>query len=109
MNGTNLRKKYLTVKSKGTNMKSIIIAGCALVLLSGCASANKDQLYYDAAKSISKDNTMTQTACWAAISEIAKGGDNGAKIGALALADRCKNDPVHIQAPKRNVWNILGL
>jgi F-type H+-transporting ATPase subunit c len=59
MNGTNLRKKYLTVKSKGTNMKSIIIAGCALVLLSGCASTNKDQLYYDAAKSISKDNTMT--------------------------------------------------
>lgn len=90
-------------------MKSMIIAGCALVLLAGCAASNKDQMYYDAAKSISKDNTMTQTACWAAIAEIAKGGDNGAKIGAIALAERCKNEPVNIQAPKRSVWNILGL
>lgn len=90
-------------------MKSIITAGFALVLLAGCAAANKDQMYYDAAKSISKDNTMSQTACWAAIAEIAKGGDNGAKIGAIALADKCKNDPVQVHAPKRSVWNILGL
>jgi hypothetical protein len=90
-------------------MKSIIVAGFSVVLLAGCATANKDQLYYDAAKSISKDNTMSQTACWAAISEIAKGGDNGAKVGAITLAEKCKNEPVQVQAPKRNVWNILGL
>lgn len=90
-------------------MKSIIIAGVSLVLLAGCATANKDQLYYDAAKSISKDNTMSQTACWAAIGEIAKGGDNSARIGAIALAEKCKNEPVQVQAPKRNVWNLLGL
>lgn len=90
-------------------MKSIIIASLTLTLLAGCATANKDQLYYDAAKSISKDNTMTQTACWAAIGEIAKGGDNSARIGAIALAEKCKNETVQIQAPKRNILNMLGL
>jgi hypothetical protein len=49
---------------------------------------------------------MAQTACWSAISEIAKSGDSGAKVGAVALADKCKNEPIKIEAPKRN-W--LGL
>ena len=56
-------------------MKTFILAFSALIL-AGCAST-KDQLYYDAAKSISKDNTVSQTACWAAIAEIAKGGASG--------------------------------
>lgn len=72
------------------------------LFLVGCAT-NKDQLYYEAAKSISKDNTMSQTACWAAINEIAKGGDNSAKVGAIALAERCKNETIKIEAPKRNL------
>lgn len=90
------------------NIKSII-ATSSILILTGCANVSKDQLYYDTAKSISRDNAMTQTACWSAISEIAKTGDNAAKIGALALADRCKNDPINIQAPKRNLLEILGL
>lgn len=81
----------------------------ALVLISlsliSCAGP-KEQLYYDAAKAISKDNTVSQTACWAAITEIAKGGDSGAKVGAVALADKCKNETVKIEPPKRN-W--LGM
>lgn len=88
-------------------IKSTIVA--SVLLLTGCATVNKEQLYYEAAKSISRDNAMTQAACWSAISEIAKTGDNSAKIGALALADRCKNDPVHLEAPKRNILNLLGL
>ena len=76
-----------------------------LVLLAGCAS-NTQSLYYDASKSISKDATMAQTACFAAVSEIAKGGDNSAKTAAIALAERCKSAPVAVEAPKRN-W--LGL
>lgn len=75
------------------------------LLLAGCAST-KEQMYYEAAKAISKDNTVSQTACWAAITEIAKSGDSGAKVGAVALADKCKNQPVGIEPPKRN-W--LGL
>lgn len=87
-------------------MKNLIIASVLLITLTGCATANKDQLYYDTAKSISKDNTMSQTACWSAVTEIAKGGDNSAKVGAIALADRCKNETVKIEPPKRS-W--LGL
>lgn len=78
----------------------------SILFLAGCASTSKEQLYYEASKSISRDNTVTQTACWAAITEIAKGGDSGAKVGAVALADKCKNETVKIEAPKRN-W--LGL
>lgn len=81
-----------------------ILIVCAL--LSGCSTTSKDQVYYDTAKSISKDSTVSQTACWTAIAEIAKGGDNSAKVGAIALAEKCKNEPVKIEPPKKN-W--LGL
>ena len=86
-------------------MKSIIIVAAALTLV-GCASTTKEQLYYDTAKSISKDSTMAQTACFAAVTEIAKGGDQGAKVGAITLADKCKNEMMKIEPPKKN-W--LGL
>ena len=72
------------------------------IFLAGCAS--KHQLYYDAAKSISKDNTMSQTACFSAVAEIAKNGDNSAKVGAISLAEKCKNEAIRLQAPT----NILG-
>lgn len=81
-------------------MKKIILLS-SLLVLTGCASSS-NQLYYDAAKSISKDNTVAQTACWAAIGEIAKGGDAGARVGAIALADRCKNETVRVAPPQRN-------
>lgn len=86
-------------------MKSLLIISISAILLGGCVTT-KEQLYYDTAKSISKDNTMSQTACWAAISDIAKGGSEGAKVGAIALAEKCKNETVKIEAPKRN-W--MGL
>lgn len=86
-------------------MRSIIIVLATTFLLTGCLTT-KEQLYYETAKSISKDNTMSQTACWAAISDIAKGGTEGAKVGAIALAEKCKNETVKIEAPKRN-W--MGL
>lgn len=85
-------------------MKAMILT-IAILLLTGCA-VSKDQLYYEAAKSISKDNTMAQTACWSAINEIAKGGDNAAKVGAIALAEKCKNETIKLEAPKKN---FLGL
>jgi uncharacterized lipoprotein YmbA len=81
-------------------MKLLIIP--IVVILTGCASTSKDQLYYEAAKSISKDNTMGQTACWAVIGEIAKGGSEAAKVGAIALAEKCKSNSVTIEAPKKS-------
>ena len=86
-------------------MKAIIIIATSIALV-GCAAASKEQLYYDTAKSLSKDSTMAQTACWAAVTEIAKSGDTGAKVGAIALADKCKNEVMKIEPPKRN-W--IGL
>jgi hypothetical protein len=71
--------------------------------LAGCATANHQQLYYDAVKSVSKDNTMAQTACWGAVSEIAKGGDNTAKVNAISLAEKCKKPNVDVHAPKKNI------
>jgi hypothetical protein len=85
-------------------MRAIVII--AAITLGGCATASKEQLYYDTAKSLSKDSTMAQTACWAAVTEIAKSGDTGAKVGAIALADKCKNEVMKIEPPKRN-W--IGL
>lgn len=77
---------------------------CA-VFLTGC-STNKEQLYYDAAKSMSRDVTVTQTACWAAVGEIGKSGDSSVKIAAIALAERCRVESIKIEPPRRN-W--LGL
>jgi len=85
-------------------MKMIITLALSVILAS-CATS-KDQMYYDTAKSISKDNTVSQAACFTAVTEIAKGGDNGAKVGAIALAEKCKNESIKIEPPKRN-W--LGL
>lgn len=81
--------------------RAAMLITIASLLLAGCATG-KDQMYYEAAKAISKDNTMAQTACWSAINEIAKGGDNSAKVGAIALAEKCKNETMKLEAPKKN-------
>lgn len=85
-------------------MKYILIP--LVFILSGCAylGPRDYQQYVDSAKSISKDNTVAQTACYNAVTEIAKGGDQAAKIAAIALAEKCKNSPYRIESPK----NILG-
>lgn len=87
-------------------MKYLLIIP-AVVLLSGCAAlGNKDYAnYVESSKSISKDNTVSQTACYAAVSEIAKNGDNAAKVSAIALADKCKNETVRIIPPKQGLFN----
>ena len=74
------------------------------LLLTGCAYLGpKDySTYVETAKSISKDNTMAQTACWSAITEIAKSGDQSAKVGAIALAEKCKTDSIKLESPKKN-------
>lgn len=81
-------------------MKFIMVG--IVFMLAGCATANKEQLYYDATKSISKDQIVAQSACWAAIGEIAKGGDNSVKVGAIALAEKCRAESIKIEAPKKS-------
>lgn len=82
-------------------MLAIIASVC---LLAGCAT--RDQLYYDASKSISKDTTVAQSACFAAVGEIAKGGDNTAKVAAIALAEKCKAETIKVEPPKRNIFGF---
>lgn len=86
-------------------MRLVLLMSITALALTGCLTT-KEQLYYETAKSISRDNTVSQTACWSAISDIAKGGTEGAKVGAIALAEKCKNETVKIEPPKRN-W--MGL
>ena len=78
-------KHFLT----GLLVTSLLLSGRA-----GVMPPSNEQLYYEAAKSISKDNTVSQTACWNAISDIAKGGDSAAKVGAVIVAERCHTCPL---------------
>lgn len=80
----------------------ILCIGC--LVLAGCAT--KDQLYYDTAKSVSKDNVIAQTACFSAVTEIAKNADNSAKINAIALAEKCKNTQLNLSPPPRNIFGF---
>lgn len=87
--------------------KTLTLMGLALSL-TGCAYLGpKDYTdYVESSKAISKDNTMAQTACWSAITEIAKGGDASSKIGAIALAEKCKNDTIRLEPPKKNLFGF---
>lgn len=78
-----------------------IILLSLIVFIAGCAT--RDQMYYDAAKAISKDNTMTQTACWASVTEMSKSDEASVRLAALSLARECKSDPPKIEPPKRNI------
>ena len=91
-------------------MRNTLVLLFAVTALSGCAylSTNDYTNYVETAKSISRDNTVSQTACWNAIAEIAKSGDPGAKVGAIALADRCKNEPVKLAPPKKGWLSSLS-
>lgn len=80
-------------------MKKILIL--LSLTLAGCAT-NSDQLYYETAKSMSRDQTMAQTACWAAVSEMSKNSDPASKANAIALSEKCKRDPVILRPPKKN-------
>lgn len=84
-------------------MKKTFLVVLFASFLTGCAYLGpKDYAQYvETSKSISRDNTMAQTACWNAISEIAKGGDSGAKVGAIVLAEKCKNETLKVQPPKK--------
>lgn len=88
-------------------MKHLIIIS-AVVMLTGCSalSTRDYQHYVESSKAISKDNTVAQTACWNAVTEIAKGGDNAARVAAIALAEKCKKETIQVDAPKKSFFSF---
>jgi hypothetical protein len=62
--------------------KTLMAAACGLVLLSGCAS-NDYKLYAETQQSIAQANAMAETARYAALAEIAKTADPGARVAAV--------------------------
>jgi hypothetical protein len=87
------------------NMKTTFVVLVSTLGLSGCLTLGPGDYtsYVESAKSISRDSTVAQTACWNAIIEIAKNGDSGAKVGAIALAEKCKNNIVTVSPPKKGI------
>lgn len=76
-----------------------------LLLLTGCSTFN-DKLYYETVRAISKDMTMIQTACLAAITEISKDVDSTIKLNAFNLSEKCKIEPIKLESPKRNIFGF---
>lgn len=55
----------------------------ATVALVGCGTTEQYKMYADTQKSIAQANAMAETARYAALAEIAKTGDPGAKVAAV--------------------------
>jgi hypothetical protein len=75
------------------------------ILLTGCATTNNYALYIDSHKSISKDSTVSEIACYNTITETMKFGDNDVKKVAIQLIAQCKKDKSNIQPPKQGLLN----
>jgi hypothetical protein len=59
---------------------AIVAASVALV---GCGTTEQYKMYADTQKSIAQANAMAETARYAALAEIAKTGDSGARVAAV--------------------------
>lgn len=87
-------------------MKSLALAILTFTLTGCSVLGTKDYAnYVESSKSISKDSTVAQTACWSAVAEIAKNGDNAAKVNAISLAEKCKNETIKLAPPKQGLLN----
>jgi hypothetical protein len=84
------------------NMK-LILATFGLLLLAGCAT-NDYATYVDAQKSLSKDNTISETARLAALTEMSKSSDSAVRTTGIMLLQQLQqnNKAVVIEPPKKN-------
>jgi hypothetical protein len=64
-----------------TSIKIITIT--SLLALAGCGTTEQYKMYADTQKSIAQANAMSETARYAALAEIAKTGDPGARVAAV--------------------------
>ena len=64
-------------------IKNIAIARTIAVMTVGCATNKDYQLYAETQQKIAQAQAMTETARYAALAEIAKTGDSGARVAAV--------------------------
>ena len=84
-------------------MKYIVVI-VSLFLLQGCATHDNQNLYYETVKSINRDKTAAQMACWNAVVEISKSESPEAKMAGIALAKECKGSELILQHPKSGLF-----
>ena len=85
------------------NNKKLVLVGSAIFLLSACAS-NDYEVYVNAQKSISKDNTISEAARLAALTEMSKSADAGVRTTGIMLLQQLQqgNKSIIIEPPKKN-------
>lgn len=72
-----------------------------VILLSGCTTNQTNTAYYETVKSLSRDKTMIELACWNAVVEIGKIEDAAAKMASIAIAKECRSvDIRYLLIPK---------
>jgi hypothetical protein len=64
-------------------MKKLAIISVAMLVLTGCATNKDYQLYAETQQKIAQANAMAETARYAALAEIAKTADPGARVAAV--------------------------
>lgn len=81
----------------------LILTICGILLLTGCASTDY-ATYVDAQKSLSKDNTISETARLAALTEMSKSSDSAVRTTGIMLLQQLQqnNKSVTIEPPKKN-------
>ena len=81
----------------------LILATLGLLLLAGCAT-NDYATYVDAQKSLSKDNTISETARLAALTEMSKSTDSAVRTTGIMLLQQLQqnNRTITIEPPKKN-------
>lgn len=65
------------------NTVKLLSTVAATVALVGCGTTEQYKMYADTQKSIAQANAMAETARYAALAEIAKTGDSGARVAAV--------------------------
>jgi hypothetical protein len=72
-----------------------------VMMLSGCAMIDNNYSYYDTIKSVSKDITATQIACFNAMSEMSKDADSLVRAAAILALSRCRTPHNVPETPKQ--------
>ena len=83
-------------------MKFVLVV-CSALLIAGCASQDY-AIYVDAQKSLSKDNTIHETARLAALTEMAKSDDPTVRATGIMLLQQLQHGSKQIKVEPPKNW-----